>query len=223
MNTLVFSDTHLGKYDKEIDFFLKDLVKNFDRIIINGDFYDSWLIDFERFVNSEYKELIEILKNKETIYIYGNHDQKEDIDLDLLKTFTKYQGKEYDLKIGNRLYHIEHGDRFIDRMNNPFYKFYYKFLDIIPKFLRNPFYKISFLGYKLFPQKIGENRVGMKRNKYIKEIKPKNTFYILGDTHVAEVDMSKKYINNGCIIHDLKTYLVINGKGEPTLNKQRQL
>jgi UDP-2,3-diacylglucosamine pyrophosphatase LpxH len=218
MNTLVFSDTHLGKYDEKIDQFLKNLIKNFDRVIINGDFYDSWIIDFEKFVNSEYKDLLQLLKSKETIFIYGNHDKKEDINLNLLKTFTKYQGKEYDLKIGDYLYHFEHGDRFIARMKNPFYKIYYKSLDIIPKFLRNFLYKISNLGYKLFPKQIGENRVGMKRNEFIKRNKPTNIFYVIGDTHVSEIDIESKFINTGCIIDNLKSYLVIDDKGKPILN-----
>jgi UDP-2,3-diacylglucosamine pyrophosphatase LpxH len=42
MNTLVISDTHLGKYDQKKDKFLKDLIKGYDRIIINGDFWDNW-------------------------------------------------------------------------------------------------------------------------------------------------------------------------------------
>ena len=34
---LVISDTHLGKYDKEKDKFLQNLIKDYDNVIINGE------------------------------------------------------------------------------------------------------------------------------------------------------------------------------------------
>lgn len=215
--TIVISDTHLGKYNRETDIFLRDLIKDFDRVIINGDFFDSWLVTFEEFVKSEYNELFDMLREKETIYIFGNHDQKESVDSMLLKEFADYEGYQYQTKIGKEVYHFEHGHKFIKKMDNKFYILWGKFLDLIPKPFRALFYKLSVLGYKITPKKISENSIGFKRNEFIKRTKPSDIYYVVGDTHVPVIDMENKYINTGCIIENLVSYLVIDDIGRPKL------
>lgn len=97
--TLVISDTHLGKYDRKMDLFLRNLIKDYDRIILNGDFYDCWLVSFEEFISSEYSELFKILKSKETIYIYGNHDSESDINPELAKNSQSIKAVPLILKL----------------------------------------------------------------------------------------------------------------------------
>ena len=141
---LVISDTHLGKYDKEKDKFLQNLIKDYDNVIINGDFWDNWAITFKDFINSDYKELFQLLKKKNAIY-----DLKKDIDTKLANVFSDLQVSEYDIKINGKKYHFEHGHRFISQMNNAFYRRYYNLLEKLPK---NLLYKINILGYYLFPK-----------------------------------------------------------------------
>jgi metallophosphoesterase superfamily enzyme len=123
--TLVISDTHLGKYDKKKDEFLRNLVKDYDNIVINGDFWDNWAISFKDFVNSEYQKLFKLLKSKNTTYIYGNHDYRAEFQKDLGEVFSNKQGIEYDLKIDGRKYHFEHGHRYFFHTKNPIFINYY--------------------------------------------------------------------------------------------------
>jgi predicted MPP superfamily phosphohydrolase len=76
MQTLIFSDTHLTKgFNRKKYEFLREIIEPVDRVIINGDFWDGYLTSFDKFVNSEWQKLFPLLKEKQTIYLYGNHDK----------------------------------------------------------------------------------------------------------------------------------------------------
>ncbi|KUK82735.1 MAG: Metallo-dependent phosphatase, partial [Microgenomates bacterium 39_6] len=78
MKTLIFSDTHLtDRLDPKKMAFLKKIINKADQVIINGDFWDGAFISFDQFLSSPWQELFSLLKKKQTIYIYGNHDKKE--------------------------------------------------------------------------------------------------------------------------------------------------
>ncbi len=77
MKKLIISDTHLTNFNKRQFIFLQDLISSVDQVIINGDFWDSWCVSFEKFVNSKWQDLFDLLLEKNTIYIYGNHDPKD--------------------------------------------------------------------------------------------------------------------------------------------------
>ncbi|MDD3474926.1 MAG: metallophosphoesterase family protein [Candidatus Dojkabacteria bacterium] len=213
---LVLSDTHLGKYDKKKDTFLKNLVKDYNNIIINGDFWDSWATSFKDFINSEYKELFELLKSKNTIYIYGNHDYRAEYDKKSGDTFSNFQGIEYDTKIGNRDFHFEHGHRYFFNTKNPLFVNYYYIIDKIP-FLGPMTNNITELTYKVFPSKVGKNKISTKRNSYVKEIKAKDIYYVMSHTHIPDIDEENKYINTGCIVGNFLSYVVIDNQGNPLL------
>ncbi len=77
MKTIVLSDTHLyEEFDEKKFNFLKRIISKVDRVIINGDFWDSYICSFSDFINSPWKKLFPLLKTKKTVYIYGNHDKK---------------------------------------------------------------------------------------------------------------------------------------------------
>jgi len=68
MKILIFSDTHLtSKFDQEKFDFLKKIVNSSDRVIINGDFWDSWFTNFDDFVKSRWNKLFPLLKKKNTM------------------------------------------------------------------------------------------------------------------------------------------------------------
>jgi len=80
MNTLVLSDIHIGSKGcraEEVLGLLK--TENYERIILVGDIIDGWL--FKRYRKFSYeqtkviRELLKQSKNKEIIWISGNHDE----------------------------------------------------------------------------------------------------------------------------------------------------
>lgn len=80
MKTLVISDLHIGSKGcktEEILELLKD--ESFERYILVGDIIDGWL--FKRYKKFTYeharviRRLLKLSKNKEIIWISGNHDE----------------------------------------------------------------------------------------------------------------------------------------------------
>lgn len=80
MKTLIMSDLHIGSKGcktEEILDLLKD--ESFERYILVGDIIDGWL--FKRYKKFTYeharviRRLLKISKNKEIIWISGNHDE----------------------------------------------------------------------------------------------------------------------------------------------------
>ncbi len=66
---LIFSDTHLTtKYDRKKFELLSKLIGSSDRVIINGDFYEGYVINFGQFIASPWRNLFPLLKEKKAIY-----------------------------------------------------------------------------------------------------------------------------------------------------------
>src|SRR3982750_365904 len=75
MKTLIFSDSHLyGRFEETKFKFMWYLINSVDHVIINGDFWDGYIIDFNEFLATPWNELFPLLKERRSIYIYGNHD-----------------------------------------------------------------------------------------------------------------------------------------------------
>jgi len=110
MKTLIFADTHLTeKFDVKLFDYIAPLALKADQIIINGDFWDSYLTSFDQFMSSGWRKLFSLLKGK-TIYLYGNHDPATQMD-GHVKLFSHTQAKTWQLKVGDQTLLIEHGDR----------------------------------------------------------------------------------------------------------------
>lgn len=114
MKILVFADSHLStRYNPEFLNWVKYWAKNVDKIIICGDFWDSYFCTFDEFLNSRWKEeLFPLLKSKNTVYIYGNHDKRGDYGWGA-DIFSDIQEERYSIKIGEKPFQFEHGDRFV--------------------------------------------------------------------------------------------------------------
>jgi len=131
MKTLIFSDTHLAKsFDIQLFDYIAKQAKKADQIIINGDFWDSNLVNFDYFVNSQWSQLFPLLKNK-TIYIYGNHDPKDSMD-ERVKLFSKVQTSSYQLPVGDKTLMIEHGDRIAAEFDRRHARLSWLILTIMP-------------------------------------------------------------------------------------------
>lgn len=109
---LIFSDTHFQKHsDITLVKALVNLIKNSQNIIILGDFWDKYFTTFDEFLsNPRYSELFKALKEKNTIYIYGNHDPIELMD-ERVNKFCKECKQFHVLEIGGKTIHFEHGDQ----------------------------------------------------------------------------------------------------------------
>jgi UDP-2,3-diacylglucosamine pyrophosphatase LpxH len=80
MKTLVISDTHVGSKGCQTDLILELLKDNsYERYILVGDIIDGWL--FTKYKKFSYdhakviRRLLKLSKNKEIIWISGNHDE----------------------------------------------------------------------------------------------------------------------------------------------------
>ncbi len=106
---LIFSDTHLLSQFEPAKFeFLKQIIKQVDRVVINGDFWDLAGGNFSEFLASKWQKLFPLLKEKKTVYLYGNHDPKRLCD-HRVELFSEQQAEQLWLKTGNRELLIRHG------------------------------------------------------------------------------------------------------------------
>lgn len=207
MKILVFSDSRLtDKFEEKKFKFLKKIISQADKVIINGDFWDGYRTTFERFINSQWKKLLPLLKSKNTIYAYGNHDKKIFSDK-RTKLFSAIQTERYQLKIDNKLFTFEYGHRLCPFLDDKLR------LERVPKFITALLGKI----HELMVKKYGKKFLKIVFKRFNKTIKKKlngiladNQIYCCGHTHWAEVDIKNKFANSGIIRHGLGQYLIIN-------------
>jgi predicted phosphodiesterase len=209
MQTLVISDIHLGrKFDQQKLDFLYSLFSLYDQIILNGDFWCYYSFDFKDFLESKWNALFPVLKEKETIYVYGNHDRQNWCN-EGVKLFSGKQVSNYLLKSGNKKFFIEHGDSHLNKLcfgNDLLIKTFRKINPIIYELMDK-------FGLNTYP--LVDNTVAFLGNKFLKKYVVKdfcqnpNTYYVSGHTHYAEFDKDVRYINTGYIGNRLAQYLEI--------------
>ncbi len=216
MKLLVFSDTHLTEYVEEKKFnLLRDIISKADKVVINGDFWDGYLSTFDAFIHSGWKNLFPLLKKKKSVYVYGNHDNKQFKHTDLCKLFSNIQTDQYKITLGKKTYIFEHGNRLLPfgdedafqaQIKSTFNKFSNKIEGLLIKTLG--------VHYQRFLKKYNE----IIKQKLLKELK-ENEYYVCGHTHSAEVDRKNRFINSGVIKDGLAQYIHISEKGFTPNNK----
>ena len=107
---LCLSDLHLGSPICQAELTLKILEEtDYDKLIICGDILDSYNI--HRLCKKQWKVLSalrKISKNKECIFIKGNHDK----GLDMISALLGFDFKMEHIEIiGNKKFYFVHGDR----------------------------------------------------------------------------------------------------------------
>lgn len=209
MRILIFSDTHLyHHFDKKKYEFLYKTISNADTVVINGDFWDGYLTTFEKFIHSPWKKLFPLLKKKNTIYIYGNHDKKEWSDK-RAHLFSTQQKDAVVLDFGNYRLLVEHGNRIAPKLDGQ--------LAWIP---RHPFF-----GYiAAYFQKIGLSTMGegflafwyekshAKLRAYAQKVCKKQEILVCGHSHVANLSIGLHYANSGMIRDRIGQYLLIENE-----------
>jgi len=133
MKTVIFSDTHLtNMFDEKRYLYLKKIISDSDKVIINGDFWKGTVVSFNDFAESKWNLLFPLLLKKEAIYVQGNHD-----DLFIKKNSTIFAVeccKKYVLKTKKYEYIITHGDIYtLPRKVSIFFTFWQLSVDKILK------------------------------------------------------------------------------------------
>ncbi len=227
MKTIIFSDTHLtAKFEVNKFNYLLKLINSADRIIINGDFWDSHLIDFDRFISSPWRGLFPALRKKQTIYIYGNHDRAKKCD-HRVKLFSAKAVDNYVFSQSAKTYYLEHGDRLLQGKRSFLLELYYFFLrrsddTFLDRLIHNMLHFFEQLGYKLIGSSlISNSKIARRNNLIINQLHTgKKHFLICGDTHLAEINKENGYLNTGYIGHGVASYCLIND-GRISLVKEK--
>lgn len=205
MKILVFSDTHLTDRFEEKKFnFLKKIINQVDQVIINGDFWDGYIISFDKFINSKWQTLFPLLKNKNTIYLFGNHDKKNYSDK-RRSLFSTYQTNQYQQNIAGKNYLFEHGDRLAPsfdtllktKQESPLAIKAEMIFDWLIRKYRRRFINLAY------------KRVNKTLKKRVEKLKSKSLFFF-GHSHFQEIDLKNNFVNSGLFRSGIAQYLIIN-------------
>jgi predicted phosphodiesterase len=210
MKKLIISDTHLSKFNKKQFAFLKDLISSVDQVIINGDFWDSWCISFEKFVNSRWQQLFDLLLEKKTVYIHGNHDPKHLCD-ERCSLFAVETCDSYQFELFGQKFHCEHGHRLMTGFDmGKVINIYLKLLHRRPKVICYIVAKSERLLFNLFPKIGSHSKVGRRTNRILKENLKPDHVNIFGHSHYSTLDFSNNFINTGSIMCKHASYVLID-------------
>lgn len=212
MKTIIISDLHLtSKFNKRTFSFLKELIESADRVIINGDFWDSYVTSFDKFVNSKWKALFPLLKERNTHYNYGNHDLKKDCDK-RVNLFSVTQGDSLNFKVGDKELHIQHGNGL-----SPDIMEKHPYLNI--RFLSNLFYKhTAFPLYNLLLRisrgKFYHNNPQSRKTvdflrSWARENMGDDKILVCSHSHIGSIDWDNHFFSTGCIQNHWAEYLLI--------------
>ncbi len=222
MKTIIFSDTHLTTTFKARKYkFLEGIIKNADKIIIAGDFWEGKLITFQEFINSDWKKLFPILKQKHTVYVYGNHDKRKYSDKQV-NLFSDQQNEIYTFKEGDKTFIVKHGDT--KKIKYSLIKNLMKTTRMSEVFFMKHFHEdLEHILTKLFGPQILQV-LFKKYNTVIKDLEKnellENEYVICGHTHAAEIDLENHFINTGIIRHGIGQYVEIEN-GNITLKSKQ--
>ncbi|HEX7018032.1 MAG TPA: metallophosphoesterase family protein [Patescibacteria group bacterium] len=226
MQIAVFSDTHLtDKFEPQLYQALKKMIESADQVIINGDFWDGFLVSFDAFVNSKWKQLFPLFKKKNTIYIYGNHDPEHLCD-DRVSLFSVTQTLHHDLKVGKYLYKIQHGHLVHQSIiTNSAALFPPAWITSLNVWIKQHevegtrFGQLTARIEKYFDQ-IGDKKLQV----YVRKVRAghPNVFYIFGHTHILNFLPNDGYLNPGSFTALTPRYICIEDAEHPGLEPVRR-
>lgn len=210
MKILVISDTHLySPFNQKKFNFLKKIISGSDKVIINGDFFDSYINTFDEFIKSPWKQLFPLLKKKGAVYLFGNHDLKK-VSGNRTGLFSVSQNNRYEMTLSGKKFLFEHGHLTRPTLDVRFHfswqvKHYGM---LVGHIFRNLLVKI--FGKLAVRILFGHLNAGSK--EYIKNTyKPKdNEFFIIGHNHFGEIDEKNRFAASGMILYGFAQYLTID-------------
>ncbi len=202
MEYLVISDIHLrNKLEPKKMNFLMNLIKNYQNIILNGDFYEARYTNAENFLKGKYKPLIDLLRSKNTYYIFGNHDP-EYKSKKVADYITNKQFQFLKIQIGDTKFHIEHGHR-LGFEEDAASDLLFHVVDTISYLIQKYFnFLVVILGSKW-------NSIIKKHRRFTKLIE-EFEILVVGHTHVKSLELKERFVNGGYIKYGRGSYLVIS-------------
>lgn len=210
MRILVFSDSHLtAKFDQKKYDFMSGIIGDSDQVIINGDFWDGYVITFDQFIKSEWSKLFPKLKRKKTAYLYGNHD-REDFSDHRVTNFSTEQQYRLFIKTSNKELVVEHGNKYL--------KFIDEKVNLSQSDMISSFADFSLNYERFLVRNFGTGLIKRLYQRYndnlkkqaLKDLKS-NQIIVCGHTHLIEVDLKNNFINSGIVNYGLGQYLIIEG------------
>jgi predicted phosphodiesterase len=223
MSTLVFADTHFGKkfHQRQFDA-LKTLISKSGRIIINGDFWEGLGISFDDFIKSDWNKLFPLLKEKETIYVYGNHDDKIYSD-DRVYLFCHQAVSEYLLNTPSQSYLFRHGHQFLFPRHSD---------ECIRKHIKQAGTRwrrfrlavaniIQSVGFGLFGPKILPGFLNYISAKDRRSIGIPGQLLVCGHTHRPYINKKGGFLDIGFFNFGWANYLLIDDTGKYYLTSKR--
>jgi UDP-2,3-diacylglucosamine pyrophosphatase LpxH len=209
MKTIIISDLHLSPRLINRKFnYLQRIIQNADQVIINGDFWEGYVYYFSQFINSPWQALFPLLKAKNTIYIFGNHDPQKWMDKQI-NEFSQVQAEQIKIPIGNKTLVIQHGNQICKLMDESHNWLVNKYTMI----LSDLYCKI---GLRLFKFKF-YRKYYLLANKYQNFLRlwamqhlNHDQILVSGHTHIGEIDLNSNYINSGFIHFGFAQYIEID-------------
>ncbi len=184
---------------------MSQIIDESDQVVINGDFYDGYIISFDEFVKSEWAKLFPKLRKKKTTYLWGNHD-REDFADSRVKLFSETRQQNLILKTRKKEIVIEHGNKFLPFIDEK----------INRKFIPKSFAQHSLDFESFLVKRFGTGLINKMYKIYNSKMKHKimkntkdNQILICGHTHMAEIDLTRRFINSGMVNYGLGQYLLI--------------
>ena len=184
------------------------LFSSVDAIIINGDFWDGLSTSFDRFVDSPWKKLFPILRQKNTVYIYGNHDYQSISDK-RVSFFSVAQQEKVLLQTNPKKLIIQHGHQFTPSIQNKIKN------KILLKLVNDLYDPAEAWALRIFGKKFFRRTLYAKFNAWILEGAQKllpNEVLVCGHSHNAVFSPEQKFINSGFIRHGLAQYLLVENQ-----------
>lgn len=223
MQTLVFSDTHFTKkfHQKQYDALVK-LISESQRIVINGDFWEGLSISFDDFLKSQWSKLFPLLKQKDTVYVYGNHDDKIFCD-NRVYQFCNKAVDEYLMETPKQNFLFKHGQEFF-----------------FPEFIRNRHAEhvkrartlrmrlsnaknslIQSIGFGLFGPKVLPSFINHLPAELLSKVKKSGYILVCGHTHRPAHNPKNSFLDIGFFNFGWANYLIIDDSGDFKLVNER--
>jgi UDP-2,3-diacylglucosamine pyrophosphatase LpxH len=219
MKTLIISDLHIGSKGcktEEILSLLKD--ESYQRYILIGDIIDGWLFKKYRRFTYEHarviRRLLKLSKEKQIIWISGNHDE-------FLRKYTPFELgniKIVDEFIENNVWYC-HGDKFDGVVKLHWLgvlgSIGYDFAIVIDRWLKKLGYRRSLSKFLKRNIKQAVSFIVNFENEMIRQAKKRNcTTVICGHLHNPEDKIidSVRYINDGDWVESCSYVVLENNK-----------
>lgn len=220
MRILIFSDSHLtARFNNKKHHFLRSIIEPADKVYILGDFWDSYYTSFDKFINSKWSQLFPLLKARQTVYLYGNHDPHDASDM-RTALFSYKSAAQIEFELDGKKFYLEHGDMLSNKINiNPGNKLLrtlirrFSILLIWTEKIVTKIFGIKF--FRLLRAIERQNELIINKVNEIHEKHPDKvqTVRIHGHTHIPLYLKEKNLIILGGVRHGHANYMTIeNGE-----------